>query len=149
MGLIAEAKRIKEIHPNYIIMYKSGGFYKAFGKDAYILSYLCGYQINIVSNNVATCGFPVNSIYKVRVRIEEKNINYMVVDPRNNYGIDVNEDFKNLNTYVEQFEKAYTVAKCKRKIKNISEELTMLIEKPNFKEIIRKVEDILSETGKI
>ena len=71
MGLIAEAKRIKEIHPNYIVMYKSGGFYKVYGKDAYILSHLFGYQINIVSNNVPTCGFPLNSIYKVEDILSE------------------------------------------------------------------------------
>ena len=45
MGLVAEAKRIKEIHPNYMILFKSGEFYKAFGKDAYILSNLFNYQI--------------------------------------------------------------------------------------------------------
>ena len=65
MGLIAEAKRIKEIHPDYVMMYKSGGFYKVFGKDAYILSNLCGYQINTLSENVTTCGFPSSAINKV------------------------------------------------------------------------------------
>lgn len=40
MGIVAESKRIKEIHPDYLILYKSGNFYKAFGKDAYILSAL-------------------------------------------------------------------------------------------------------------
>lgn len=149
MGLIAEAKRIKAIHPNYMILYKSGEFYKAFGKDAYILSYLCDYRIKIIENNVAICGFPVSTIYKVRVKIEEKNINYMLIDPRNNYQVDVIEDFKNLNEYEKQFEKSYNIAKCKKKIKNIENKLTTLIEYPNFKEIVRKVDEILNETGKV
>ena len=44
-------------------------FYKVFGKDAYILSNLCDYHIKIVDKNVATCGFPLKAIYKVRVKI--------------------------------------------------------------------------------
>ncbi len=85
MGLVEESKRIKEVHPNYILLFKSGEFYKAFGKDAYILSNLFGYKIKTVKDNVATCGFPLSSIYKVRARIEEKSINYMLIDSRNNY----------------------------------------------------------------
>ena len=64
MGLVEEAKRIKEVHPNDVALYKSGSFYKAFGKDAYILSSLFDYQIKIVNENVPTCGFPLNSIFK-------------------------------------------------------------------------------------
>ena len=40
MGIVAEAKRITEVHPDFIMLYKSGSFYKTFGKDAYILSAL-------------------------------------------------------------------------------------------------------------
>lgn len=32
MGIVAESKRIKEIHPDYLILYKSGNFYKALEK---------------------------------------------------------------------------------------------------------------------
>ena len=46
-------------------------------------------------------------------------------------------------------EKAYANTKCKNKIQNIADRLDMLVEKPNFKEIIRKVEDILDEAGEI
>lgn len=149
MGLVEETKRIKEVHPNYILLFKSGEFYKAFGKDAYILSNLFGYKIKMVKDNVATCGFPLSSIYKVRASIEEKSTNYMLIDPRNNYDIDTKEDFRNLNEYDKQFEKAYANTKCKNKIQNIADRLDMLVEKPNFKEIIRKVEDILDEAGEI
>ena len=58
MGLVAEAKRIREVHPDCIMLYKSGNFYKVFGKDAYILSNLFDYNIKIIEQNVATCGFP-------------------------------------------------------------------------------------------
>lgn len=114
MGIVAEAKRIKEVHPDFIMLYKSGNFYKVFGKDAYIVSTLFDYNINIVNNNVATCGFPLKAISKVRTRIEELKISYMLIDPRNNYDIDLKEDFRNLNNYQTEFEKAYTKAKNKK-----------------------------------
>lgn len=69
MGLIEEAKRIKEVHSNYLILYKSGAFYKAFGKDAYLLSMLLDYDIRIVKNNIAMCGFPLKSSLKVRTKL--------------------------------------------------------------------------------
>lgn len=73
----------------------------------------------------------------------------MIIEPRNNYDVEVKEDFRNLNTYDKQFEKAYSQNKRKKKINHISEELRLLIEKPNFKEIIRKIEDILDETREV
>ena len=149
MGLVAEAKRIKEVHPNYLILYKSGAFYKSFGKDAYLLSMLLNYNVRIIDNNVATCGFPLNSIFKVRTKIEEQKINYMVIDQRNNYDVEVREEFGNLNEYDMQFEKAYSKNKCKKKINHIVEQLTLMIEKTNFKETIRKIEDVLDEARKV
>lgn len=149
MGIVSEAKRIKEVHPNYLILYKSGNFYKTFGKDAYIISAFFNYNIRIIENNMPTCGFPINSIMKVRTKVEEQQINYMLIDPRNNYEVDVKEDFKNLNNYENTFEKAYSRTKCKKKINHITENLTMLIEKPYFKDIIRKIEDILDEAREV
>lgn len=124
-------------------------FYKVFGKDAYILSELFDYNINIVNNNVATCGFPLKTISKVRSELEELKISYMLIDPRNNYDIDLKEDFRNLNTYQEQFEIAYKKAKNKKMINRIETELLNIIEQPYFKETIRKIEDILDEARKV
>ncbi len=96
------------------MLYKFGSFFKTFGKDTYILSDLFNYKLDTVGQNTATCGFPINAIYKVRVGIEERSINYMLIDPRNNYGVDVKENFKNLNRYTEQFKKSYNNMKCKK-----------------------------------
>jgi DNA mismatch repair ATPase MutS len=139
MGMIVEAKRIKEIHSDYLILYKSGSFYKVFGKDAYIVAAVFNYNIKIVDNNVATCGFPLNSIMKVRSEIEDLKINYMIIEPRNNYDIDVQEDFKNLNNYQAEFEKSYSKMKNKKKINHIVEELILIIERPYFKDTVRKI----------
>ena len=55
-------KTIKEINPETVILIQIGAFYHAYGKDAYILSYLCDYQIKSVENSYNTCGFPKSRI---------------------------------------------------------------------------------------
>ena len=127
------------------MMYKSGSFYKAFGKDAYILSAMFDYSIKMVNQNIPVCGFPLSSIMKVRSTIEEKKINYMILNPRNNYDVEIKEDFRNLNNFHKEFETSYTKTKRKKKITHIVEELKVIIDEPCFKEKIRKIEDILDE----
>lgn len=87
MGLINMAKRIKEVHPYHVIMYKSGAFYKSFGKDAYILSSIFCYQMKTLEQNIPSVGFPLKSIMKVRSKLEEMKINYIIIDPQNNYNL--------------------------------------------------------------
>lgn len=149
MGMVEMAKKIKEIHPNEVILYKSGAFYKALGKDSYILSSIFGYQIKIIDQNVASCGFPLNSVMRIRSKLEERKINYMLVDQRNNYDVDVIEDFKNLNNYADEFKNAYSRVKNKKKIDRLAEDLNYMLDRPNFKEIIRKIEDVLDENREI
>lgn len=36
---------------------------------------------------------------KVVSTLEEKKINYLIIDPRNNYDVDEKSDNRNLNTY--------------------------------------------------
>ena len=45
MSCITIAKEIKSIHPEDVALIKLGGFYKVYGKDAYILAKLLGYKI--------------------------------------------------------------------------------------------------------
>ena len=56
--------------------------------------------------NVMMCGFPLSSIHKVMAKLEERKINYLIVDRRNNYEVDEISDNKNLNNYIKYFEKA-------------------------------------------
>ena len=86
---------------------------------------------------------------RVRAKLEENKINYKIVGPRNEYSVDVSEDYKNLNEYDNELKKDFTLIKYKKIINRITEELTMHMNKPDFKDIIRKIEDILDETGKI
>ena len=147
MSVINMHKNIKEINPDFIILYKVGSFYHAYSKDAYIMSYLFGYYIKTVSKeNIAMVGFPINGISKVKANLENKKINYILIDVRNNYDEDEKLDNKNLNTYEEQFEKAHKYIKIKRRIDKISEMLTFEIEKDGIKDKLRKIEEIIDES---
>ena len=149
MGMVEMAKRLKDVHPNFVILFKSGTFYKTFGKDAYILGAMFDYNIHIVNQNIPTCGLPMSSEKRVRAKLEESKINYKIVDPRNEYSVDVSEDYKNLNNYDNELKKDFTRIKHKKVINRITEELTMHIGSPDFKNIIREIEDILDENRKI
>lgn len=48
MGIINTIKNIKLVHPNDIALVNVGNFYYAYGKDAYILSYLFKYKLMLI-----------------------------------------------------------------------------------------------------
>ena len=143
------AKTIKEIHPKYVVCFKVGKFYNVYGKDAYILAYMFSYKINFVENNIPTCGFPLEKLPKATATMEKKKINYILIDTRNSYDIDEKSDNKNLNTYDEMFEKSHRIIRAKTRIEKIVEKLIEEVEKEGFKEKIKKVEEIVYETGKV
>ena len=145
MSTINMAKNIKQIHPDYVVIYKMGLFYNTYGKDSYIISANCDYALK-TKDNVISCGFPKQNINKVKTRLEDKKVNYILLDPRNNYDVDEKSDNKNLNRYEEELKKSYLIIKQKNKIKSIKERLELYIGKKEFKDIIRKVENILDES---
>ena len=144
MAVLTIIKEIKSIHPKDVIMVKIGDFYHVYGKDAYILSYLFNYKLKNIENNCATCGFPIKSLAKIEATLENKKINYMLIDRRNNYDVDEKIDNKNLNTYDEQFEKAHKYINIKNRIDTIYLELVKDINSKDTKNKINQIEKILN-----
>ena len=105
MGVVNIIKVAKQVHQEYIILIKTGGFYHTYGKDSYIISYLFGYKTKQIEENYSTCGFPESAINKVMATLENKKINYMILDRKNNYDTDTKENYKNLNNYQKVYEK--------------------------------------------
>ena len=68
MGIVTIVKEIKEIHPKYIALIRVGNFYRAYGKDAYIISNLFNYKIT-KEENVDVVGFPKKVIKKVQAQV--------------------------------------------------------------------------------
>lgn len=145
MSVINMAKNIKEVHPDFVVCFKVGSFYHVYSKDAYIMSYLFNYQIKNAADNIATVGFPINTVPKVTARLEKEKINYMLLDTRNNYDVDEKNDNKNLNTYFEKYDIALKYIRLKRRIGRIEEALILDINNENIKEKLRKIEEIIDE----
>lgn len=142
ISIITIVKEVKQIHPEYVVMIKSGKFYRVYGKDSYILSYLFQYKI-IEETKMPSLGFPANSLKKVESVLENKKINYIVLGRRTNYTIDEKQEFGNLNNYVKiyQISKPY-VSNIKR-INNIYDYLMKNAKKDDLKIILTKIEKLL------
>ena len=148
-SIINIAKDIKNKHLNDVAFYKVGAFVQLFGKDAYIISYLFDYNLKEIKENIPTCGFPKRAISKVCAKLEQKKINYIIVDTKKNYEVNEKFDNKNLNEYNEILEKAKRYIKVRKRLKSVKEELLKQTEEENIMEKIRRIEEIAYENRKI
>lgn len=145
MSILTMVKNIKQIHNKDIVFVKLGKFYYCYGKDSYIISFFFGYKLNLVENTIYSCGFPSQSLNKITSKLENKKINYVIVDRRNNYEIEQKEDFKNLNTYDKYYEKAKEEIGTKLRIQKINTYLLENIDKNNIKKLIVNIEELLKK----
>ena len=148
MAIITMITAMKKIHPADIIFIKIGNFFHVYGKDAYIISYFFEYKIKTVEK-IPTCGFPINSINRIRSKLEENKINYLIVDRRNNYDVNETYDFKNLNNYEKYFEKARPVISTRNRIKNINQYLSDNENNKDTKKLLNDIERLIHERRKI
>lgn len=145
MGVENVIKIMKEVHPESVILVKIGTFYHQYGRDAYIISYLFGYQIKSVEKNLSNCGFPKAALNKIMKKLEDNKINYITVNKSENYEVEDEMDFKKENMYLEYYTKAHKYIAKKNKIDGIYNYLLENINDSNIKEKINKVEEILYE----
>lgn len=124
MGIINMVRNIKEIHPKDVVLIKVGTFYYTYGKDSYIISYLFNYKIS-KNSDICNCSFPASSLNKIISQLEQKQINYIILDKRNNYDLDNKSDNKNLNKYDEFIKKAKEKINYDLRIQNIVEYLPL------------------------
>lgn len=136
-------RTMKEVHPTKILLVKIGKFYHAYGKDSYILAFLFNYQIKKVEANVNTVGFPEVALNKVLKILEDKYIDYMVLEKSSNYEVISEEEFKDKNQYSELYNKAHRYIVRKNKIDAIYEHLINNISDETIREKINSIEEIL------
>ena len=122
--------------------------YKVYGKDAYIISGLLGYKIVEEKENIVSCAFPLKSINKVIVKIENKKINYIILDRRDNYNENEKVDFKNLNMYNNEYEKIKKYVNNQIRIEKIYKYQLENIKKEEIKNKLKEIETILYEKRK-
>lgn len=139
-------KTMKEINPETIILIQIGAFYHVYGKDAYILSYLFGYQIKALENSYNTCGVPKSGLNKVLKILEDNKINYLVVIKSQNYEVETEMKYKDKNKYTEIYEKSYKYISVKNRINAIHNYLIENINTPEIKKKIQKLEEDLFDS---
>lgn len=138
-------RNAKEIHPDKLLLVRIGKFYHAYGKDAYILSFLFNYQLKKVKQNVNTAGFPEAALNKVEKILEDKKVDYMVLDKASDYDVLEDESFKDQNQYDVIYGKAHKYVTRKNKIDAIYEHLISNISAEDTREKINQIEEILYE----
>ena len=135
---------IKEIHNVDVCMFKTGGFYHVFGRDADIIQYLFDYKIKDTTRS-KEWWFPISSGNKRTAKLQEAKINYLLLDRRNNFDVDERGDYKNLNRYMEYYKKANKYVNVKRRIQNINcyllENIDVLINDSKLNEIEKLIYD--------
>lgn len=149
MSVVNMAKDIKKVHPEDVVMYKVGNFVQSFGKDAYILSYIFDYKLRSTNDNISTCGYPKNAISKVMAKLEQRKLNYIIIDTRNNYSVDDKIDNGNLNKYEANLTKAKKYIKIKNRLKNLEDFIFQDIDSENVMDKVRKMEEIVYENRKV
>lgn len=148
MSAITIVKEIKAVHPEYVALTKRGGFYNVYGKDAIIVAGLFGYKV-VNKDELPSCSFPKKALPKITARLEQKKINYLILDSSDNFRIDSKENFKNLNSYSKQYVKVYQSVKNSMKIDEIHEFLNKNAGSKNMKYIIRKIEELIYAKRKL
>lgn len=149
MSIINIVKNIKQVHPEHIILIKIGKFYYSYSKDAYIISYIFGYKLKNIEENIKVCAFPVFILNKIMAKLEENKINYIIIDRRNNYEVDEKSDNGNLNKYNLYLEKSKKYINQKNKIEEIYNYLISNIENDTNNELIKEIERQINERRKI
>lgn len=79
-------------YKNYLILIKVGNFYELIDNDALIISKLFNYKLKRLSNTFKV-GFPINNLNNVIDKLNEENINYIVIDSN------IKKEFKNNKYY--------------------------------------------------
>lgn len=139
-------EKIELLNPNSICLIKIGNFYHTYGRDSYILAYLFNYKIDLFKNE---CGFPMVSLNKVLAKLENEKLNYVVLDKRNNYDVEMEQNYKNLNRYEEIYNKSRNYVNYKTRIESINKNLIELINEKDFKKILGEIEILINERRKI
>ena len=145
MSVLTIIKEVKEIHPEVVVLVKIGKFYNVYLKDAYIISYLFGYKLRDMEKDVKSAGFPEVSLKRVIATLENKKIDYMILDRRNNYDADEKFENGNLNKYNEIYNKAKKHFNILARIENISNYLHNNINKKETINILKRMEQIIYE----
>ncbi len=96
-----------------------------------------------------TCGFPSKSLKRIEAKLEQKKINYLLLDSRDNYAVNEKIDFKNLNTYNKQYEISKIYVHNQLRIEKIYNFLTQNARQIELKFLLKEIEDKINANRKV
>ena len=138
----------KSLYEEYICLFKIGSFYCAYNRDAYLMAYLFKYKLRDKKNEKEV-GFPVDSINKIKARLEQEKVNYILIDTKTEYRVTEKIDLNNSNKYKTLYSKARNYVNYKLRIETICKILLDSIDETDFRKTLAKVEEIVYEEGKV
>ena len=131
------ARKINELNKEKTLqLYKIGKFYNIYGDDAIILNYLFGYKILIDGKVV----FPESALIKVINTIEDKKIDYQII---NKDGNDVIKKYGNFNSYNKILKQALEYRNIKSRVERIQELINNISDIAILERIIGVIENEL------
>lgn len=110
---------IKELFETTVVIIKIGTFYEVYNNDAIILSYLLNYKIREVGINDINCGFPSTALNKVKTKLENEKIDYLIVDKVHSYEEIEKLTYKSDNKYEEILNNANIYVDKMKRIKKV------------------------------
>ena len=121
---------------NYIILFKCGNFYIAINDDANVMNNIFNHKIVDTGNFIKT-GFPISSLYKIECELENKQINYLIIDNK----IVCKNKLKNnnYNNYLKENNNTLNFSRINR----INKLLKDNISNPKINDILNNVEKIV------
>ena len=138
---MVELFRILKIqYKEYLILFKSGIFYEAFDEDAVILNRLFNYKISKKKNNMRA-GFPLSNIEKVEKELEDKKINYMIIENKKITYTSTNKK----NKFSSLAHDVYDFITIKNRIDEINKVLNERSNDEDIMDLLDKIEGILDE----
>lgn len=127
----------KEIYKDYIILIKCGSFYLSLNDDAIVMNRLFNYKIKETTNLIKV-GFPITSLSKIEKTLENKHINYLIVNDDNIQKY----KYKN-NSYSKYSFRLDNYDILVNRINKIYEVLKGSLGNSNLKTILNEIEEIL------
>lgn len=131
--------KYKVNYKDYILMIRLGNFYEILDKDALILHNILNYKISKISDTVK-CGFPISSLEKVLAVLNERKINYVIIEDDN---IVSKKEFEE-NTYGEF---NFDINTIKYNFIRINKIIKFLNENVNkdINSLLESIEDLINE----
>ncbi len=107
------------------------------------------HKLRTIGGNYATCGFPASCDNRIFASLESNQINYLILDRRNNYEVDEKVNFKKKNQYKKFFDVAYPNVRLKRRIDHLYQFMLDHMQEKEFENKLLSMEEILYERIKV